>query len=44
MSNKLWISSALSPYGNPYGLVAVVAETREEAIEKAHAKLSLDPA
>lgn len=32
---KLWISSAMSPYGNPYGLIAVIAETREEAITKA---------
>jgi hypothetical protein len=39
---KLWIGSALTPYGNEYGLVAVVAETREEAIAKANAKLSLD--
>jgi hypothetical protein len=41
---KLWISAALTPHGNEYGLVAVVAETREEAIAKANAKLSLsDP-
>jgi hypothetical protein len=39
---KLWSSSALTRYGNEYGLVAVVAETREEAIAKANAKLSLD--
>jgi hypothetical protein len=39
---KLWISSALTPHGNEYGLIAVVAETREEAIAKANAKLSLD--
>jgi magnesium chelatase family protein len=39
---KLWISSALTPHGNEYGLVAVVAETREEAIAKANAKLSID--
>ena len=42
MTAKLWISSALTSYGNEYGLVAVVAETREEAIAKANAKLSLD--
>jgi hypothetical protein len=42
---KLWISAALTPYGNEYGLVAVVGETREEAIAKASAKLKLnDPA
>jgi hypothetical protein len=41
---KLWISSALTPHGNEYGLVAVIAETREEAIAKAGAKLDLsDP-
>ena len=39
---KLWISSALTPHGNEYGLVAVVAETRDEAIAKVNAKLSLD--
>jgi hypothetical protein len=39
---KLWISTALTPHGNDYGLVAVVAETRQEAIDKANAKLSLD--
>ena len=36
---KLWISSAMSPYGNPFGLVAVVAETKEEAVSKATAAL-----
>jgi hypothetical protein len=41
---KLWISAALTPHGNEYGLVAVVAETRTEAIAKAGAKLDLgDP-
>ena len=39
---KLWISSALTPQGNEYGLVAVVAETRQEAIHKVNAKLQLD--
>jgi hypothetical protein len=38
---KLWISTALTPYGNDYGAVAVIAETREEAIAKAGAKLEL---
>jgi hypothetical protein len=42
VTRKLWISSALTPYGNEYGRVAVVAETREEAIAKANAKLQLD--
>jgi hypothetical protein len=42
MTTKLWTSCALTPYGNEYGLVAVVAETREEAIALANAKLSLD--
>ncbi len=39
---KLWISAALTPYGNEYGPVAVIAETREEAIAKTSAKLQLD--
>ena len=34
---KLWISSGY----DGYGLVAVVAETRKEAIAKANAKLSV---
>jgi hypothetical protein len=38
---KLWISAAATPYGGEYGLVAVVAATREEAIAKAGAKLEL---
>jgi hypothetical protein len=41
---KLWISGAETQHGSEYGLVAVVAETREEAIAKAGAKLDLgDP-
>jgi hypothetical protein len=40
MSAKLWVGSALTPYGNEYGLVAVVAETRDEAIAKARRELS----
>lgn len=38
---KLWISTAVTPHGNEYGLLAIVADTREEAIAKANAKLSL---
>lgn len=38
---KLWISTAQTPHGNEYGLVAVIADTREEAIAKASAKLQL---
>jgi hypothetical protein len=38
---KLWICAALTPHGSEYGLIAVVAENREEAIAKANAKLSL---
>lgn len=37
---KLWISSAMSPHGNPYGLVAVVAEARGEALAKAREALA----
>ena len=36
---KLWISTAMSPPGNPYGLVAVVAETKDEAIAKIRAAI-----
>ena len=42
MTAKLWISTAMTPYGNEYGVVAVIAETVEEAIAKANAKLQLD--
>jgi hypothetical protein len=34
---KLWTSAAPTPYGNEYGMVAVLAETREEAIAKTRA-------
>ncbi|SPM43595.1 Mycobacterium numidiamassiliense ORFan [Mycobacterium numidiamassiliense] len=37
---KLWIGTALTPYGNEFGAVVVTAETREEAIAAATAKLS----
>ncbi|OBA57320.1 hypothetical protein A5647_24205 [Mycobacterium sp. 1100029.7] len=40
MSAKLWVGAALSPYGNEYGLIAVVAETKDEAITKARNELS----
>lgn len=43
MAHKLWIGTALTPYGNEYGAVAVIAETRDEAIAMANAVLSLDP-
>jgi hypothetical protein len=36
---QLWISGARSPYGNPYGLIAVVAATKDEAVQKARAAL-----
>jgi hypothetical protein len=38
---KLWIGTALTPHGGEYGLVAVAAETREEAMAKVGAKLEL---
>jgi hypothetical protein len=40
---KLWITRALTPYGNEYGLVAVLAQTQEEAIAKAKAELQGAP-
>jgi len=40
MLAKLWIGTALTPHGNEYGLVAVVAETHEEAMAKEGAKLA----
>jgi hypothetical protein len=39
---KLWISSAMSPHGTSYGLVAVLAETRHEAIARARAAIEAD--
>jgi len=36
---RLWISSALSPYGNPYGSITVIAATRDEAIARARQEL-----
>jgi hypothetical protein len=38
-TQKLWISTAETPYGNEYGVVAVIAATREEAIAKAATKV-----
>ncbi|GAB4671361.1 hypothetical protein [Mycobacterium avium] len=37
---KLWLGTALTPHGNEYGAVVVIAETWEEAIAKASAELS----
>jgi vacuolar-type H+-ATPase catalytic subunit A/Vma1 len=37
---KVWIGATQTSYGNEYGLVAVVAETREAAIAKATRELS----
>ncbi len=39
---KLWTSSAVSTYGNPFGFIAVVAETKEEAIAKARESIKAD--
>jgi hypothetical protein len=36
---KLWISCAVGPEGETWGTVAVIAETREEAIAKARGRL-----
>jgi len=36
---KPWISSAMSPHGNSYDLVAVFAETRHGAIASARAAI-----
>jgi hypothetical protein len=36
---QVMTSRGVTPYGNEYGLIAVVAETREEAIAKADAVL-----
>jgi hypothetical protein len=36
---KLWIATARTQYGSEYGLIAVIAATREEAIKKAHQEL-----
>lgn len=37
---KLWLGTALTPYGNQYGSVVVFAETKEDAISAAKEKLS----
>jgi hypothetical protein len=39
MAEKLWITAAETPYGNEYGSVAVIAETKEGAIAKARPKI-----
>jgi hypothetical protein len=39
-TQRLWISSAVSPYGNPYGAVAVIAETRAQAVAKVRQELA----
>jgi hypothetical protein len=39
MQMKLWIGAAETPYGNEYGLVAAIAETKDEAIAKARPKI-----
>jgi hypothetical protein len=36
---KLWISNAVGPNGEPWGTIAVIAETREDAIAKARQRL-----
>ena len=36
---KLWISTAVGPSAEPWGTVAAVAETRDEAIETARQRL-----
>lgn len=40
---KLWISTAMKPPGDPYGLVAIVADTKDEAIAKARTAIEADP-
>ena len=36
---RLWVGGALTSYGNEYGLVAAVAETRDSAIAKMRVEL-----
>jgi hypothetical protein len=36
---KLWTCTAQTPYGNDYGSVTVIAETKEEAIAKGRPKI-----
>ena len=36
---KLWISCAAGPAHEPWGTIAVIAETRDEAITKARQRL-----
>lgn len=42
MADKLWTAAAETPHGNEYGCVAVIAETKEEAITKARLKIEAD--
>jgi hypothetical protein len=42
MSAKLWIGTAETPHGNEYGVIAVLAETRGDAIAKARPKIEAD--
>jgi hypothetical protein len=37
---KMWVGHALTPYGNEYGKIVVIAKTKEEAIVKARQDLS----
>jgi hypothetical protein len=39
---KLFIAAAVTPYGNEYGMLAVIAESRDEAIERARAALDAE--
>jgi hypothetical protein len=41
---RLWISSAVSRFGNPFGFIAVIAATKEEAITKAQARIKAEAA
>jgi acyl transferase domain-containing protein len=43
-ARRLWISAADTPHRNQYGLVVVVAESKEEAVAKARAFLESDEA
>jgi len=36
---KLWVSTALSPQRNQWGLVVAAAETRKEAIDKVRTQI-----
>jgi hypothetical protein len=40
---KLWVGSAMSRHGEPYGVIACIAESKGEAIAKIRNEIERDP-